>query len=158
MDYGGHDSVFEDNLVMAAGRKACIGMGSFNPGHGDIVRNNKCLVGLDIMGDVVESPPAVTLRLEQDRLVSQTKDYVAGVERCQDGNALITNNSYFTPHGNASYTCGDIEGDSELLLSRVQEEFKMEKGSTTDKLPPMDVMVGWAKSLLMERDDVEEVY
>ena len=48
MDYGGHDSVFEDNLVLSYGlnQSDCFEVGNFLPGHGHVMRQNKCLVGL----------------------------------------------------------------------------------------------------------------
>ena len=48
MDYGGHDSVFEDNLVLSYGlnHSDCFEVANFLPGHGHAMRRNKCLVGL----------------------------------------------------------------------------------------------------------------
>mmetsp|Transcript_11555 Transcript_11555/g.12404 ORF Transcript_11555/g.12404 Transcript_11555/m.12404 type:complete len:1059 (-) Transcript_11555:164-3340(-) len=53
MDYGGHDSIFEYNMVMSFSYHSgpCFGMGTFLEGHGDILRGNRCLVGLHYSND-----------------------------------------------------------------------------------------------------------
>ena len=152
MDYGGHDSFFEDNLVMAFGRKACIGFGSFKPGHGDVVRNNKCLVGLETLGNDSElNSPAAVASTPIDPTVHNVMkelDNVAMLEECGDSNALISNNSYFTPNGNASYTCWNM--GREVSLADIQNTYKLEQGSTTERLPSVDVMLKWARDLVLE--------
>ena len=67
-----------------------------------------------------------------------------------DSNAIIGNNSYYTPNGNASYQCGDL--GQELSLSEVRNKFGLEKGSTTNILPLVDDIVQWAKELLISNN------
>lgn len=150
MDYGGHDSIFEDNLVMASGRKACIGFGSFKPGHGDIVRNNRCVVGLETIGNSQDYDEASASSLAdfKGQIVTKELDNVAMLEQCKDGNAVIYNNSYYTPNGNASYTCWNL--GLEVSLADMQEKYMIDQGSTSETLPSVDLMVQWAEGLLME--------
>ena len=150
MDYGGHDSIFEDNLVMASGRKACIGFGSFKPDHGDVVRNNKCIVGLETIGNNREHFEGLQSSFAdyQGHKVTKELDNVAMLQQCKDGNAVIHNNSYYTPNGNASYTCWNL--GLEVSLADMQEKYMVEQGSTTETLPSVDLMVQWAKGLLIE--------
>ena len=155
MDYGGHDSVFEDNLVMAFGGKACIGFGSFKPGHGDVVRNNTCLVGLETISSSGREdflPAATTIHSlfvnSTGQILTKEPDNVAMIVRCKDSNAVIHNNSYYTPHGNASYQCWNLQ--QEISLAELQVKYGLELGSTTERLPPIDVLVQWARALLIE--------
>lgn len=151
MDYGGHDSVFEDNLVMASGRKACIGFGSFKPGHGDVVCQNKCLVGLETLSNDNElnfsAVPASTTTDFTTQKVMKELNNVAMLQQCKDGNAVIHNNSYFTPNGNASYTCWNM--GKEVSLTDIQNTYNLEQGSTTERLPPVDVIFQWARELVL---------
>ena len=144
-------------MVMAIGYKACIGFGSFFAGHGDIVRNNRCLVGLETFGHSTQDFPTSTFRKMNGQMFESHQDNVAFVNRCKEGNSVMFNNSYYTPHGNASYRCGDFGNDEEFNLTRVQDEFGIEKGSTSETFPSLDVLVQWAKSLLIEDNQVQEM-
>lgn len=146
MDYGGHDSVFEENLVMALGRKSCIGFGSFKPGHRDIVQNNKCLVGLETISSPFEHQTAI-IRDSAGNQVSKELDNVGGLV-CKGANAILRNNRYYTPNGNASYECYDVDG--EVSFEDIKQKYGLEQGSTSEKIPPLKVIIQWARSLLIE--------
>ncbi|CAB9498027.1 expressed unknown protein [Seminavis robusta] len=148
MDYGGHDSVYENNLVMASGRKRCIGIGSFKAGHGDIIQNNRCAVRLDSISST-EQLTRVS-ELGEDSL-----DNVGGLGRCKESNARISNNTYYTPEGDAMFYCNDI-GDEEQSLV-VLQTYGIENSSISQKHPPLKLLVQWAQEMLLGRnEDVKE--
>jgi hypothetical protein len=111
MDYGGHDSIFQDNLVIAypdkPGQPKCIGFGSFLPGHGHTVRRNTCLVPRD--GPII------------------------GLETCDHSNVYLRDNRYFTPSGTATVECG--YGNPPLPFEQAQQRFGLEQGSTVSTTP-----------------------
>ena len=150
MDYGGHDSVYESNLVLASGRKACTGFGSFLPGHGDIVRNNQCIVGLETVSSLKHGMLAGP-RDANGSLRSKELDNIAYLGRCKGSNAQLYNNSYYTPHGNASINCYDIDG-GDISLAELQEKYGLEHGSFSTTIPPIETILGWARSLLIVDD------
>jgi Right handed beta helix region len=128
MDYGGHDSVYEDNLVISypATRNGqhCIEFGSFFPGHGHVVRRNKCIVP---RGD---TPLAF---LEQCLLSSPV---------------TVQENLYFVPvNGTAMYECGDVPGVV-FSLEDVQNKFDLEIGSNVFSTPSIDAIIRWSRDLL----------
>ena len=71
MDYGGHDSIYENNLVVGYPRKSmCIVFGSFQEGHGHIVRHNRCIV-------------------------PNSESSIVQLGRCDNSHAKIYENDYF---------------------------------------------------------------
>lgn len=147
MDYGGHSSLFEENLVLASGRKACTGFASFLPGHGDIVRNNQCIVGLETISSFFHGELAGP-RDSKGQLREREADNIAYLSRCKSSNAVLFNNSYYTPHGNASINCYDIDG-GDVSLTELQVKYGLEHGSFSTTIPPVETMLGWARSLLI---------
>ena len=125
MDYGGHDSTYEDNLVLSYPNKPglkCIGFGSFFPGHGHVVRNNKCLV-------------------------PQNNQAIISLSRCNKGYAILHDNQYFTPNGSVAVECGDQ--NSLLPLYRLQETFGLENRSIAQIAPnKVEEVVAWAVETL----------
>jgi hypothetical protein len=56
MDFGGHDSDFHDNVVVARNGQNCIGTASFVAGHADRYFNNSCVVyGTERVDDLFEN-------------------------------------------------------------------------------------------------------
>ena len=56
MDFGGHDSDFHDNVVVARNGQNCIGTASFVTGHADKYFNNSCIVyGTERVDDLFEN-------------------------------------------------------------------------------------------------------
>jgi hypothetical protein len=105
MDYGGHNSIFEDNLVVsypAEFGQHCVGFGTFYPGHGHIVRRNKCIVPND-------GTP------------------LAYLDDCISKSEQLQSNVYFAPNGTAFFECGDVPGT--LTLKDMQTMFGLELGS-----------------------------
>jgi Right handed beta helix region len=130
MDYGGHDSIFEDNLVLNYPHKSnCIGFGSFLPNHGHIVRRNRCVVP------------------------HHTDSPVIGLSDCADpSNAVrIHSNRYYAPGGNVTALCG-YQSDP-ITLTQMQEQYLVEKGSTVDDVPDsIDTIAGWAIETLFREE------
>jgi hypothetical protein len=147
MDYGGHDSIYEENLVLASEYKACIGFDTFLPGHGHIVRNNQCIVGLETLSSLKHGDLARP-RDSSGRLRERVPDNIAYLGRCKDSNTMLLNNSYYTPHGNASINCWDI-GFSEVSLADLQEKYGLEQGSFSTTIPPVETILEWARSILI---------
>ena len=135
MDYGGHDSVFEDNLVMSYPDKPgvkCVGFGSFFPKHGHIVRRNKCLV-------------------------PRSKDAIISLARCKDSNAILYDNQYFTPNGTVTVECG--YSGTVLPLHQVQETFGLENRSTAMISPnTTEVVVAWAIQTLFSDERFHQIH
>jgi hypothetical protein len=123
MDYGGHDSVFEHNIIIsypATFSQYCIGFGSFYTGHGHTVRNNSCIVP---RGDAP----------------------LSFVQECIAEKVSIMNNAYYSPNGTALFECGN---EAIFTLEQVQESFGLELGSTASPTPSVDTIIHWSKHLL----------
>ena len=142
---GGHDSVFEDNLIMAFpyDGSQCFNMGTFYKGHGDILRRNRCLVGLgNKMGSGCGDPSCadpIPESLESQQIVGRLWggcDNNAAVE--------LSANDYFTPDGIVKIGCGD----EDIPLEDLQNKYKMEIGSTRSKLPDEETIIKWASEML----------
>lgn len=118
MDYGGHDSIFEDNLVIGyPNKQVCIGFGSFFEGHGHIVRRNICLAGIG-------------------------NEAMIQLETCKSNHAILQDNKYFSPNGEAMCQCG--YGDPLIPFYDFQSIFGIEKGSSIDYLPgDPEVVLTW---------------
>ena len=84
-DYGGHDSKFHSNVVVALHGQNCLGTASFVSGHATQIYDNDCIVfGTERVDDLFENcdPPS-------------------------DGQEMIRgyNNRFYTEKANASATC-----------------------------------------------------
>ena len=123
MDYGGHDSIFEDNLVIAYPHKGvCVGFGSFFPGHGHVVRRNTCLVPMS-------DTPVVQLA------------------KCKGSNAVLHDNRYFTPNATATAQCG--YGGEPIPFEELKKQFGIEQGSSVEATPKeAKVVASWALGVL----------
>lgn len=123
MDYGGHDSIFEDNLVIAyPNKQVCVGFGSFFEGHGHIVRRNICLAG-------------------------NGNEAMIQLETCKNNHAILHDNKYFSPSGRALCQCG--YSDPLISFGDFQSAFGIEKGSTIELLPgDPEVILHWVKDTL----------
>lgn len=120
MDYGGHDSIFEENLVVSYPRRRrrfsgsrCISFDSFLPGHGHIVRRNTCIV------PNLDGEPIIQL------------------EVCNNSHALLFNNTYYLPNGGqASVLCGYDPSNRPISFSDAQKLYGLELGSRTHSSNP----------------------
>jgi hypothetical protein len=129
-DYGGHDSTFEDNLVIAYPGKhtqsrVCVEFGgTFLPGHGDIVRRNICIAATD-------------------------KEPVIRLFQCSKTNAVLYDNRYITPNGMATVECGYQYPPNAIPFESFQDTYHLEQGSTLERTPQhTEDIVDWALDVL----------
>jgi hypothetical protein len=145
MDYGGHDSIYEYNLVVGYPRKSmCIGFGSFDAGHGHTVRYNRC---------VVPDSTSVIVQLGRCDDCLSTKSTNADVEssRCDqdDSNAKrIYENEYYAAdpsqlRARCSYS------DEPIPFSRLEKDYGIEIGSQALEEPGnVSILEKWALETL----------
>lgn len=142
MDYGGHDSVFEDNLVIAFPyrKSQCFGMGSFFEGHGDILRRNRCLLGLgNSPGSNEWDDPYDEAPLPGEKEPEHNVGSFGG--ECEHSPLTLASNEYYTPDGEANVSCGS----GTYSLNDLQEKFGLEEGSTNALLPDDETILQWAE-------------
>ena len=124
MDYGGHDSIFEDNMVVTypnRNSQNCVGFGSFSPGHGHTVRRNKCIIPHS-------DRPSIA------------------VDHCNGTNADLHDNEYYSPNGTILVHCYD--SDTTHTLAEAVDWFGMETGSIASETPDESDIVTWSKAIL----------
>jgi len=121
MDYGGHDSMFHDNVVISYNNENCLGTAHFVVGHEDKFFNNKCV---NPVGEKVDDL----------------------FENCHSGPGTIqgNNNQYFTPLANASASCDGSQGN--VPLSKLGPG--VETNFTSSTLPSAATIIQWAKEKL----------
>jgi hypothetical protein len=145
MDYGGHDSVFADNLVMAYpyDGSQCFNMGGFLEGHEDALQRNRCLVGLgNKMGSGCGDPSCAEPTPESEASQQLIGRLWGG---CEDSPPTLSSNEYYTPDGEAKIQCGNEDTYS---LEELQVKFGLEGGSTNARLPDEDTMLSWAEAMI----------
>ena len=134
-------------VTKSDGRGDCVGLGGFEPGHGDAYYNNTCaLPGMSgesgKVGGVPCDPQQVDMhgaRTSGHFFVARNLCRAASLTQWHD--IICTDNSYFTAHGNASLgSCGLVAG---LYASK-----GMEQNSVSEKLPSDEELVAWAKARL----------
>ncbi|CAE7521386.1 unnamed protein product [Symbiodinium natans] len=109
MDYGGHGSTFESNLVFSKrGGGQCIGTGDFLKGLGDIFRNNTCWI---------RGPGK--------------KDDVVGSTSCDPAVMNLDDNIFGTTMGTARMSCGSRH----IAIKELVKATGVGKGSVAQKLP-----------------------
>jgi len=158
MDYGGHDSVYEYNMAISLSYHGgpCFGMGSFREGHGDVLRGNKCLLGIDAGQDEVDNlaSSAQTMReaaLRERYGYKYTNDEDPFVGRlwggCVDSHLTLESNEYYTPDGIAMVICN---GDEYHKLEDMAPTFGLEINSTVSSLPDVRTILVWAEAATNE--------
>ena len=133
MDYGGHDSIYEDNLVISYptrnrrhGGAHCIDFDHFLPNHGHIVRRNRCVV------PNAAGSPLIQLGL------------------CKNGHAVLQNNTYFTASGDATLKCGYRASDLPISFAQAQQMYGLELGSRVLQTPECEeTLLKWALETLL---------
>eukprot|EP00547_Thalassionema_nitzschioides_P000788 CAMPEP_0194218324 /NCGR_PEP_ID=MMETSP0156-20130528/23532_1 /TAXON_ID=33649 /ORGANISM="Thalassionema nitzschioides, Strain L26-B" /LENGTH=846 /DNA_ID=CAMNT_0038947637 /DNA_START=140 /DNA_END=2680 /DNA_ORIENTATION=+ len=144
MDYGGHDSIYEDNLIMAYpyDGQQCYSMGGFSDGPSDVFRRNRCLIGLGNAMDSGCGDPSCASS------APDSEDSLAHIGSCpcEDQNLEIHSNEYYTQKGDAVVYCGN----DDYSLEEFQEKFGLEVGSTKGTFPDEDTIVTWAKEMVIE--------
>lgn len=112
MDYGGHGSVFERNLVVTKlSRGQCLALASFLRGYGDIFRNNTCW----LMGSATTSEA----------------DSVGLVDQCDAAFVNLSGNRFGTAKGNATLNCGGRA----ISIGELYSATGVGDGSTSEMLP-----------------------
>ena len=123
-DYGGHDSVFSDNLVIVSpyDGQNCINLNHFKPKHQHKFTNNICAI-LSCRGR------------DCDDLIGFT--YASCSETAKF--PVLYNNTYYTKNGNASLKCAD----NTYAIEKLQMKWNYEHGSSAHSLPDDDLMISW---------------
>ena len=144
MDYGGHNSQFDSNLVMVYPYDGsnCINVGSFKRGVGDAFRNNTCLSGI---GEWAMSSGCGSPACANRSRPAPPMDVVGHVGQCDPAYTTLADNSYYTPHGNATLQCG---GGGALTIAGVQRKHGNELGSRAAKLPTAAEALSWAEAMV----------
>lgn len=158
MDYGGHDSIYEYNMAISLSYRGgpCFGMGSFNEGHGDVLRGNRCLLGLstgsyafndDISTSSIKQVRENLLREKYGYNSSSIDDEPPFVGRlwggCEDSHVTLESNEYYTPDGIAMVVCN---GDDFHKLEEMESKFGLEVNSTVSVLPDVKTILTWAET------------
>jgi len=237
MDYGGHDSIFEYNMVMSfctylfkIARFAirslfflsflsnhrprtkeishciflklyflygamlillayhggpCFGMGGFLEGHGDILRGNRCLVGLhdnydddDETSDCEDDNDSSCYTSKRTTKAMATTTKTKSLSRASGTAIIIDDNdddeppfvgrlwggcedSYVTLVSNEYYTPDGIaligcNGKDFYNLNDMATKFGLEVNSTNGALPDVDTILEWATSIVMEKQEEEQ--
>ncbi len=124
MDYGGHSSEFNSNLVVATSGQNCIGTASFVSNYADLYHDNDCIVfGTERVDDLFEN-----------------------CDKPSPGQEMLKgyNNRYYTANANASATC-DCCG----LRPLAELPAGLENNFTSSGLPSTDVIVAMAREKLL---------
>lgn len=153
MDYGGHDSIFEDNLVLSYpyDGQQCFTMDSFNGNNfttnAHIVRRNRCFIGLgNKMSSGCGDPSCASPYPESKESLE-----LIGTHRdtCTNGKLVLSSNKYFTPSGQ-----GKIQLDDGLFtLKDAQTKCGMDTNSTVEKLPNEMQILESVKEMIREMND-----
>ena len=124
MDYGGHGSIFIDNLVVTKpGNGNCMGLGPFKEGLGDTYVDNVCV----LLGQ------------------SGSGGSVGGVSQCSPRFYHAANNQYYlTAHSNATMRCGG----KELPLAGLYGQTGVEKNVTIRPMPSDAELIAWGRQRL----------
>ncbi|KAG7341556.1 beta-helix fold protein [Nitzschia inconspicua] len=140
MDYGGHDSVFENNLILSYPYSGnCFGMGTFLRGHGDVLRSNRCILGLG-QGSI-ETNGSNSFELVATDPPNVGRFYGA----CDDSHLIMSSNEYYTPDGVVNIGCN---GNSFHTMKEMQEKFGLEIDSKGGKIPEDTLILEWASKLV----------
>ena len=143
MDYGGHNSIFVENLVMAYpyNYQQCFNFASFTQG---------------IVGFGNHKPSTIKQQQEQPynagdaltRILQDIQhDLVVTLDQCTEKNSQkLSNNDYYTPSGKALFICRDSDYDGTESLHDMQRKYGLEIVSTTNSEVEM---IQWAKSKLI---------
>jgi len=130
----------------------CFGMGTFNEGHGDILRGNKCLLGLqgtldsnksdDMMMKSIRKIREARLREEYGYSITDDDPKFVGSMHKGCENVTLESNEYYTPDGKAFIMCKDNFYD----LNDMRNKLGLEINSTVAVLPDVKTILDWAKS------------
>ena len=143
MDYGGHNSKFFSNLVvvMPYDGSNCINVGSFKKDLGHEYYNNTCISGVS---EYSEPSGCGSPACANSTRVVPNMDKIGGAAQCQPGYFRLAGNRYYSPHANASMSCGG----KLLSITEVQNQYHNEFGSTFAGLPKPVEILDWTRQML----------
>ena len=132
-------------------------MGSFKEGHGDVLRGNRCLLGLstgngnddadaDNTSTATEKTGTDVLHEEHGYYsIDDEPPFVGSLwEACEDSSVTLESNEYYTPDGIALIGCN---GRNDFYtLQDMATKFGLEVNSTVSILPDVRTILEWAKS------------
>lgn len=132
-------------------------MGSFLEGHGDVLRGNRCLLGLrnDDGGgggdtSITSEKMRASTLYNKYKYLTDDDDEPSFVGRlwggCEDSHVTLESNEYYTPDGIAMIGCN---GNDFYKLNDLTSKFGLEVNSTVALLPDVDTMLHWARSTVM---------
>jgi hypothetical protein len=127
-------------------------MGGFNEGHGDVLRGNRCLLGLRIGKDNIST--IIATKKIREAALREEYGYSTSIDDeppfvgrlwggCVDSHVTLESNKYYTPDGIAMVVCN---GDDFHKLQDMATKFGLEVNSTVSVLPDLKTILEWAKS------------
>lgn len=131
MDYGGHDSIFANNVVAVRNYdgQSCLNEGDYEPGYPSTQYGNVCIL-----------PP------QGSRNDPELVDVNLGSGACTGGSPsspVTHDNSYYTVTGRATVSCGN--GSTVSILDIPPP---VEQGATVGTIPDDDTLISWFRSKL----------
>jgi len=130
MDYGGHDSVFANNVVVVRtydGQSCVNSGGDYVPGHESAVYGNTCVL-----------PPSGSNGHDSELVDPGLGTGCAGLGA---GVLVAHDNSYYTLKANATAQCGD--GSTRAVTALPPP---MEARSTSSALPETATIIAWGRA------------
>lgn len=120
----------------------CFGMGTFLKGHGDVLRSNRCIIGLDHVRNTVGGLDATEKHWSK---ASSPPNVGRFYGDCADSHLTMASNEYYTPDGVVNIGCN---GDIFHTLKEMQDLFGLETGSVGGKIPDDATILKWAARIM----------
>ena len=138
MDYAGHDSSFEDNLVVvnAYDGQNCINGGGFPEGHRSRFTGNTCMLA------GCRGTPRTNAHGPCNEVIGNFGCKATDLKGSMATSWVLANNTYYTPLGNASLPCGVTIATAAGGASGV------EAGSSAHALPTDAQLIAMARKTL----------
>ena len=158
--------IFTNDVLPAYHGGPCFGMGNFLEGHGDVLRGNRCLVGLrddddksdgdksdyEVYDSSYETSGTMVTVLSLDGVLEDEPPFVGRLwGGCQDSHVTLVSNEYYTPDGIAMIACN---GNDFYNLEDMATKFGLEVNSTSALLPDVQTILNWARSTVMVHQTV----
>jgi hypothetical protein len=118
-------------------------MGTFLKGHGDVLRSNRCIVGLDT-ARTTDNIVSVTSETEGNNPPNVGQFY----GDCADSHLTMISNEYYTPDGIVKIGC---HGDRFHTMQEMQDLFGLEIGSRGGTIPGDAVILQWASKIMCHK-------
>jgi hypothetical protein len=117
-------------------------MGTFLRGHGDILRSNRCVLGLEKASRNLNFSSAVD---GVESIHSDPPNVGRFYGSCSDSHLTMTSNEYYTPDGVVNIGCN---GNSFHTLKEMQHLFGLEIDSLGSKVPEDSTILEWAAKII----------